>query len=63
MKLQDAYALFEENRKTYCSAPAVRNYFYTIGYFLEYCAAELQKVPGDVNVEDVDIHLLNRYSI
>lgn len=63
MKMNEAYLLFMENRKTYCSDSTLRNYSFTLSYFFSFCSSDLSVPYESLDVEMVDLRLLNRYSI
>ena len=63
MTLKKAYDLFMEFRTTYCVEPTLRNYQFTLSYFFDFCIAELGRPLEEIKMLEVDIHLLNHYSI
>ena len=63
LSLKEAYDLFIEDRNAYCVDPTVRNYSNTLRYFITYMKSKYDAKAEELDVNDINIHDLNKYSI
>ena len=63
LSLKEAYDLFIEDRNAYCVDPTVKNYSNTLRYFITYLKSKYDAKAEELDVNDINIHDLNKYSI
>ncbi len=63
LSLKEAYDLFIEDRNAYCVDPTVRNYSNTLRYFITYMKSKYDAKAEELDVNDITVHDLNKYSI
>lgn len=61
--LQAAYTSFLKSRDAFCSDATVRNYSFTLSYFMNFITDKYKKNPDDIYVNDIILDDLNDYSI
>lgn len=63
MTLQDAYTSFLKSRDAFCSDATVRNYSFTLSYFINFITDKYEKNPDEILVNEIVLDDLNDYSI